>query len=38
MAKVLKLRRGTPTQHGSFTGAEGEVTVDTTKDTVVVHD
>ena len=38
MAKVLKLRRGTTTQHGSFTGAEGEVTVDTTKDTVVVHD
>ena len=38
MAKVLKLRRGTTTQHGSFTGAEGEVTVDTTKDTVIVHD
>ena len=38
MAKVLKLRRGTTTQHSSFTGAEGEVTVDTTKDTVVVHD
>ena len=38
MAKLLKLRRGTTTQHGSFTGAEGEVTVDTTKDTLVVHD
>ncbi len=38
MAKLLKLRRGTTSQHGSFTGAEGEVTVDTTKDTVVVHD
>ena len=38
MAKLLKLRRGTTTQHGSFTGAEGEVTVDTTKDTAVVHD
>jgi len=38
MAKVLKLRRGTTSQHSSFTGAEGEVTVDTTKDTVVVHD
>ena len=38
MAKLLKLRRGTTTQHNSFTGAEGEVTVDTTKDTLVVHD
>ena len=38
MAKLLKLRRGTTTQHGSFTGAEGEVTVDTNKDTLVVHD
>ena len=38
MAKLLKLRRGTTTQHASFTGAEGEVTVDTTKDTAVVHD
>ena len=38
MAKLLKLRRGTTTQHNSFTGAEGEVTVDTTKDSLVVHD
>ena len=38
MAKLLKLRRGTTTQHSSFTGAEGEVTIDTTKDTAVVHD
>ena len=38
MAKELKLRRGTTTEHSTFTGAEGEVTVDTTKDTVVVHD
>ena len=38
MAKKLQLRRGTPTQHNSFTGAEGEVTVDTTKDSLVVHD
>ena len=38
MAKLLKLRRGTTTQHNTFTGAEGEVTVDTTKDTLVVHD
>ena len=38
MAKLLKLRRGTTTQHSSFTGAEGECTVDMTKDTLVVHD
>ena len=38
MAKLLKLRRGTTTQHASFTGAEGELTVDVTKDTAVVHD
>ena len=34
----VKLRRGTDTQHNSFTGAEGEVTVDTTNDTLRVHD
>jgi hypothetical protein len=34
----VKLRRGTTAQHSTFTGAEGEVTVDTDKDTVVVHD
>ncbi len=38
MATILQLRRGTTTQHSTFTGAVGEVTVDTTKDTVVVHD
>ena len=38
MAKLLKLRRGTTSQHSSFTGAEGELTVDTNKDTAVVHD
>ena len=37
MAKLLKLRRGTTSQHGSFTGAEGECTVDTDKETLVVH-
>ena len=37
MAKLLKLRRGTTSQHSSFTGAEGEVTVDTDKETLVVH-
>ena len=38
MAKLLKLRRGSTSGHNSFTGAEGEVTIDTTKDTAVVHD
>jgi hypothetical protein len=38
MATTLKLRRGTTTQHATFTGALGEVTVDTDKDVVVVHD
>lgn len=38
MSTAVKLRRGTTVQHSTFTGAEGEVTVDTTKDTVVVHD
>ena len=38
MAKLLKLRRGTTSQHSSFTGAEGEVTVDLDKETLVVHD
>lgn len=38
MSTAVRLRRGTTTQHSTFTGAEGEVTVDTTKDTLVVHD
>ena len=38
MAQEIRLRRGTTTQHNSFTGAEGEVTVDTTNDTIRVHD
>lgn len=38
MSTAVQLRRGTTSQHSSFTGAVGEVTVDTTKDTVVVHD
>ena len=37
-AKLLKLRRGTTTQHGTFTGAEGECTVDMDKDVLVIHD
>ena len=38
MAKKLQLRGGTTAEHVSFTGAIREVTVDTTKDTLVVHD
>jgi hypothetical protein len=38
MATILQLRRGTTVGHSTFTGAEGEVTVNTTKDTIVVHD
>mgnify|MGYP000063484624 FL=1 len=37
-ATQTQLRRGSTTDHSSFTGAVGEVTVDTTKDTLVVHD
>lgn len=38
MPTVLQLRRGTTAEHSTFTGAEGEVTVNTSKDTLVVHD
>lgn len=38
MPTILQLRRGTTTEHASFTGAVGEITVNTTKDTLVVHD
>ena len=38
MAKQLQLRKGTATEHNTFTGANGEVTVDTTNKTLRVHD
>ena len=38
MTTAIKRRRGTTSQHSTFTGLEGEITIDTTKDTVVVHD
>ena len=38
MAKRVQRRRGTTAEHAAFTGYVGETTVDTTKDTVVVHD
>lgn len=36
MAKQLQLRKGTATEHNTFTGANGEVTVDTTNKTLRV--
>lgn len=38
MATQVQFRRGTTGETALFTGAVGEVTVDTTKDTCVVHD
>lgn len=38
MAIQVQFRRGTTSQHSTFTGVVGEVTVDTDKDTLVVHD
>jgi len=38
MAIQVRFRRGTATQHNSFTGANGEITVDTTNKTLRVHD
>jgi hypothetical protein len=38
MATEVKRRRGTTVEHSTFTGAVAELTVDLTKDTVVVHD
>ena len=37
MSKQVKLRRGTTAEHATFTGALGEVTVDTTKTVPIVH-
>lgn len=34
----VQRRRGTTPEHAAFIGAEGEITVDTTKKTAVVHD
>lgn len=38
MPKQVRLRRGTTAQHAAFTGAEGEVTFDTSKKVLVIHD
>ena len=38
MATQVQFRRGTTAEHSGFKGADGEVTVDTSLKTVVVHD
>ena len=38
MAFAIQLRRGSTAEHSTFTGLVGEVTIDTDKDTLVVHD
>lgn len=35
---AVQHRRGTTAQHSTFTGLSGEITVDTDKKTIVVHD
>lgn len=38
MAKRIQFRRGSTAEHAAFVGAPGELTIDITKKTVVVHD
>ena len=38
MATAIQRRRGTSAQHANFTGLAGEITVDTTLNTIIVHD
>jgi len=38
MAKQVIYRRGTTAEHANFVGANGEITVDTVKHVVIVHD
>ena len=38
MAKQVQIRRGSTVEHTTFTGANGEITIDGDQDTVVVHD
>lgn len=38
MSRQIQFRRGTADEHKNFTGAEGEITVDTTNKTLRVHD
>jgi len=38
MATAIQRRRGTSAQHANFTGLAGEITIDTTLNTIIVHD
>lgn len=38
MARQIQIRRGTATEHNEFTGAIGEITMDTSTNTLRVHD
>ncbi len=38
MSRQIQIRRGTATEHNNFTGAPGEITMDTTNKTLRVHD
>ena len=38
MAKQVQWRRGSTDAHATFVGANGEITIDTNKKTLVVHD
>ncbi len=38
MARQIQIRRGTAAEHKNFTGAIGEITMDTTNNTIRIHD
>ena len=38
MSRQIQIRRGTAAEHENFTGAIGEITMDTTNKTIRVHD
>lgn len=38
MSRQIQIRRGTTSEHSNFTGAIGEITMDTTTNTLRVHD
>ena len=38
MPTIVQFRRGTTAQNDAFTGSTGEISIDSTKDTIRVHD
>ena len=38
MPTILQLRRGTTAENAAYTGAAGEITVDTTLNKILLHD